>query len=98
MVYVFSTSPGNVNDIVPYIGVDFTKKIIKNIEISSGLDLRRGESEKSNIAAQLGLNFKFLKDYGVFIGYYKYFGSSIHGMFYKDIDNYDGIGFQIIYF
>lgn len=97
-IYVFSTTPDDVREFIPYLGADFTKSIIKNIEISGGLDIRAGEVKKTNIAAQLGINLKFFKDFGLFLGYYKFFGSSMHGMFYNELDNYDGIGFQIIYF
>ncbi|MBX3043752.1 MAG: DUF1207 domain-containing protein [Candidatus Kapabacteria bacterium] len=97
-MYIFSTTPDDVNNITYYIGADFTKLLSKNIALVGGLDIRNGEVSRTNIAGQLGLNFKFFKDFGIFIGYYKYHGSSMHGMFYKDFDNYDGIGFQIIYF
>ncbi len=97
-IYVFSTTPDNLNEFIPYVGVDLNKKIINNIELSGGMDIRRGEADNTNISAQLGLNFRFFSEFGIFIGYYKYFGSSIHGMFFNEKDNYDGIGFQIIYF
>ncbi len=97
-IYVYHTLPIDVNTFIPYIGVDFSKNIIKEIAISGGLDLRKGESDIVNIASQLGFNIKLYKEFGIFLGYYKYFGSSVHGMFYKEKDNYDGIGFQIIYF
>jgi len=97
-VYVFSTTPDDVNEFLPYLGADFTKKIIKFVELSGGLDIRAGEVGRTNLAAQIGINLKFFKDFGLFLGYYKYHGSSMHGMFYKENDNYDGIGFQIVYF
>jgi hypothetical protein len=96
--FVFATTPDSLNQFIPYLGIDFNRKIIDNIEFSGGMELRKGEFDKLNVSAQLGLNFKFFKDFGIFLGYYKYNGSSIHGMFYDKIDNYDGIGFQIIYF
>jgi hypothetical protein len=97
-VYVFSTTPGNLNELIPYIGLDFTKKIINHFELSGGLDIRKGESNLTNVAAQLGVNMKFFKNFGIFVGYYKYSGSSMHGMFFDNFDNFNGVGFQIIYF
>lgn len=96
--YVFSTTPNHLNEFIPYLGVDFTKNLVKHLELSGGLDIRKGESGRTNVAAQLGINMKFFKEFGLFLGYYKYSGSSMHGMFYDDFENYDGIGFQIVYF
>ncbi len=96
--WIFSTTPGDLNDFLPYLGIDFEKKIFKILSISGGIDIKKGEKEFTNFSGQLGLNLKLFKDFGVFFGYYKYFGSSMHGMFYDTKDNYDGIGFQLIYF
>ncbi len=97
-IYVFSTQPDNLNKFIPYFGLDINKKFTDFMELSCGMDLRSGENNMNNLSAQLGLNFKFFKDFGIFVGYYKYYGNSMHGMFYDEKDNYDGIGFQIIYF
>lgn len=97
-VFVYSTTPSHLNELIPYIGIDFTKRLSKYFELSGGLDIRKGESNRTNVAAQLGVNMKFFKNFGVFLGYYKYAGSSMHGMFFDNFENYNGIGFQIIYF
>lgn len=97
-VYVFSTMPSDVNDLIFYAGYDYTKNITNYLQLAGGAEIRTGEKNNTNLALQLGINLKFYKNFGIFAGYYKYSGSSIHGMFYDKTDNYDGIGFQIVYF
>lgn len=93
---VFSTQPDDVSIFQGQIGFDFLHTINKNMEISAGLNLANGE-DMLNTSSQIGLNLKFIKNVGLFFGYYYYNGNSMHGIFYKEKDNYSAIGFQIIY-
>ena len=93
---VFSTQPDDVSIFQGQVGFDLLHKINNFAEISAGLNLANGE-DMLNTSSQIGFNIKFIKNVGLFLGYYYYNGNSMHGMFYKEKDNYSAIGFQIIY-
>jgi len=93
---VFSTQPDDVSIVQGQIGFDLQHEINNFLELSGGINLANGE-DILNLSSQVGLNFRFIKNVGIFLGYYYYNGNSMHGMFYKEKDNYSAIGFQIIY-
>lgn len=93
---VFSTQPTDVAQFKAAIGLDFKFKLSDNFDLIGGSHIGNGENT-INIASQAGINMHFLPNIGIFLGYYNYYGNSIHGMFYKNKDDYSGIGFQIIY-
>lgn len=93
---VFSTQPDDVSLLQGQIGFDLIHLINTFTEISAGLNFANGE-DILNTSSQIGLNFKFIKNVGLFLGYHYYNGNSMHGMFYKEKVHYSAIGFQIIY-
>jgi hypothetical protein len=95
--YIFSTAPDDINNFVPRIGAELNYKFTDWLDYDFGLDVSKGEGY-TNILVQTGFNFRMMKKMGIFAGYYNYSGSSIHGMFYKEKDEYGAIGFQIIYY
>lgn len=94
--YIFHTQPDDVSVMVGQLGFDLSHRLNNYSEIIAGVNISNGE-DILNIASQAGIKFNFIKNVGLFLGYYYYNGNSIHGMFYKERDNYSAIGFQIIY-
>jgi len=93
---VFSTAPDDIAPLIGRVGFDLNYNLNQHIEFLVGTSVSNGEID-ANISTQIGVNLRFIQNTGLFIGYYNYYGSSIHGMFYKNRDNYSAIGFQIIY-
>lgn len=49
-------------------------------------------------AIQIGFLYNSHGNNGIFLGYFGYFGPSIHGLFYRDYDSYNGLGFQVYFY
>lgn len=98
--FIFSTRPKNVAKLVPQLGLDFEQKLYDFVSLDGGIDWKLAGSHgktESQKAVQLGLMFHTSKGSGLLLSYYHYSGASIHGMFYDKTDNYNGIGFQVIF-
>jgi len=97
---VFSTKPDDAGNLIPQIGLDGDKKLLKNIYLSYGYDLKikniKNETGYSS-SAQIGLLFKSSMKTGLGIYFYQLNGYDIHGLFYDRKRNYSGIGFQLIF-
>ena len=99
--FVFSTIPDNVNIVEPQIGFDVKNRFLSdNLELVFGYDLRLlGEDNvfRGSNSIQTGLNLKTSKNTSIFVGYYFFSGHSIHGLFLKENDHYNGLGVQLYY-
>ncbi|MFP4368990.1 MAG: DUF1207 domain-containing protein [Candidatus Kapaibacterium sp.] len=99
--FIFSSIPDDNSMIVPNLGLDYLYRINSFIDLSAGYDFKltgiNGISSGNN-AAQAGIIFRTMDQYGIFFSAYYYAGKSMHGMFYKDYDEYFGIGFQLVYY
>lgn len=99
--FVFSTLPKAVPRVVPQLGFDYKEDLGKSINFVAGYDFKLMGTDKVRQGAnsiQIGLLFKTLYNNGIFLGYFGYFGPSIHGLFYRDYDSYNGLGFQVYFY
>jgi hypothetical protein len=99
ITYLFHKIPDDASAFIPQLGFDFEQKLTGDLFVSGGYDFRLvgidGISSGSN-SAELGLFYKAnASGAGVFAGGFFYSGKSIHGMFYRENDEYSGIGFRI---
>ena len=99
--FVFSTIPDEVNIMEPQIGFDIKHKLwSENLELIAGFDHRLlGENNvyRGSNSIQAGLNYTTSKNTSIFLGYYFFTGHSMHGLFIKENDHYNGIGVQLYY-
>ncbi len=97
--YIFSNAPDAAESQIFNVGTDFSYNIINKIDLSGGFDYKLGLVSDNfyQTAFQFGLLINTEKNRGIFVGYYYFNGKSLHGLFYNEIDNYSGIGFQIFY-
>ena len=98
--YVFSTKPKDPNPLIPQIGFDYNLKISPWLALTCGYDFKLvgidGVYQAQN-SLQAGITIYTRSHYGLFAGCYYYSGRSIHGEFYRDRDQYFGLGFQVVY-
>ena len=99
--YIFSTIPKDVKRFFLELGTDFDYNIYKFISIKGGYDFKL-IGVKNNLyigcnSVQTGVKLNISNNIGISFLYYYYVGYSIHGMFYNQKDNYNGLGFQINY-
>jgi hypothetical protein len=98
--FVFSTIPDDPNPITPQIGFDYSRRIVPWLSFDMGFDFKLIGIDniwQSTTAAQLGLTFWTSENYGIFAGFYCYRGRSMHGQFYRNYDDYFGLGLQFIF-
>jgi len=98
--YIFSTIPKDPNRIIPQIGFDYERPFCDWLSFVFGMDYKLvgiDDIWQGTTSAQLGLTFYTYKHYGIFVGAYMFKGRSIHGQFYRDIDDYMGLGFQFLF-
>ncbi len=98
---VFSSLPKEANRFLPQFGFDYHYDIGNKFELVAGYDFKLLGS--SNIycganALQIGILKLMSNNNGLFTGLYYYSGKSMHGMFYKDYDDYIGAGFQVFFY
>jgi len=99
--YIYSTRPKETNNICPELGFDYNRKLLNWLALTAGYDFKLigiGSIYGGANAAQLGVTFYTLGNNGVFFGFNYYSGLSMHGMFYKERDNYLGLGFQVVFY
>lgn len=99
--FIFSTIPDDPNPITPEIGFDYSRRIISWLSFNLGFDFKLIGIDnvwQGTSSAQMGLTFWTSPNYGIFAGLYCYRGRSMHGQFYRDYDNYLGLGIQFIFF
>jgi hypothetical protein len=98
--YVFSTKPKAPDPFIPQLGIEYDYRINPWLAITMGYDFKLvgvdGKYASQN-AIQAGLTFYTSSHYGIFVGAYYFSGRSIHGEFYNELDNYPGIGFQVMH-
>lgn len=98
---VFSFIPDDIDVFIPQAGLDFEYELLSWLLISGGWDFKlvgiKNVSSGVN-SLQTGLLFKTSDGAGVLVSGYYYSGKSMHGMFYDEIDNYFGLGFQLIFY
>ena len=97
--YVFSNTPDAAETQIFNLGADLDYGLTNWLDLAAGIDFKTGfaSDDFSQLAFQIGLNFKTALNRGIFVGYYYFDGISLHGLFYNEKDNYSGIGFQIFY-
>ena len=101
LTYIFSTIPDEVNLIVPQIGFDYKQNIFDDLDLVAGYDFKLGghDDQYSGInSLKLGIQLRTFKNFGIELAYLYYSGYSIHGMFYNEKDNYNAIGFNVIFY
>ena len=99
--YIYSTRPKETNNICPEFGFDYNHRILNWLSVTAGYDFKLigiGSIYGGANAAQLGVTFYTMDNNGIFLGFNYYSGLSMHGMFYKERDNYLGLGFQIVFY
>ncbi|NLO18432.1 MAG: DUF1207 domain-containing protein [Ignavibacteria bacterium] len=98
---IFSTQPKDVSAFNPQIGFDYEKRLCGLLSLVCGYDFKLiGIAEKympSN-AAQAGLKLHSSEKTALLFSLYYYEGRSFHGLFYKEMDSYVGLGFQLVFF
>jgi hypothetical protein len=97
LTVVFSTIPDNINQFQAQIGIESEAKLNENIKYFVAFDVKDGENRVGYIA-QTGFDFQFHKKFGVRLFYMHYNGNSMHGMFFKEKDIFNAVGFNVIYF
>ncbi len=98
--YVFSTKPKNPDPFIPQLGIEYEYIINPSLVLTAGYDIKIVGVDRTYIvqnAFQAGFTFHTSSHYGIFVGAYYFSGRSIHGEFYNEIDNYPGIGFQVMH-
>lgn len=99
--YIFSTIPKDVEAITPQIGFDIHHKLNRKIEFVGGFDHRSVGIDgvfMANNSIEAGINFITSDVAKINLSYIFIDGRSIHGMFYKDFDSFNGVGFRIIFY
>lgn len=99
--YVFSVIPKDVGAVSPQLGFDYSYKINELIELNAGFDHKSSAiaSEYSpQNSFEAGINIITSESAKINLNYFFYDGRSIHGLFYKDFENYSGIGFRVIFY
>lgn len=99
--YVFSTTPSEMNAIVPQVGADSKINIWKSLFFTGGYDFKllgKDGVYSGAHALQFGIMIETSENRGVALGGYFYDGLSVHGLFHSERDSYFGVGFQLIYY
>lgn len=97
---LFSMLPKDFLAVQPQVGLDYRYPLTSVIDIVAGYDLKFAGMNSNYYpvhSMQAGLNFKTSEDVGIFFGAYGFHGKSIHGMFYNEVDDYLGVGFQVMF-
>lgn len=97
---IFSTIPKDVHKIIPQIGFEYEWKLRPRFSIIGGYDFKLvgfDEKKYGQNSIQFGILHKTYNASGIFFGYYRYDGKSIHGMFFRDYDNYNALGLQFFF-
>ncbi len=106
-IFIFSYIPKDINLIVPQIGLEYFYQIFNNIEFKFAYDLKidgynNSDLDKVTYKAMnmivAGIIYRTEKNRGIFFKIERYFGKNYYGQFYKDCDNYLGLGFELIYY
>jgi hypothetical protein len=101
---IFSTIPDDVSTFIPQLGADFEKELLPWLILRGGVDCRIFTAEDisdpsgSQLSLQVGAVVKTSENMGVALNYNWFNGRSIHGMFYNEVDYYNGVGFQLIFY
>ncbi len=98
---VFSTQPKDVSTFNPELGFDYEKRLCNLLSLVCGYDFKLigiDEQYKPMNSAQMGLKLHTSEKVGLLVSLYYYDGRSFHGLFYKDMDSYIGLGFQVVFF
>lgn len=75
--------------------------ISDKLDFVAGYDFKLMGTDKVRQGAsaiQIGLLYTSNNTNGIFLGYFGYFGPSIHGLFYRDYESYNGLGFQVYFY
>jgi hypothetical protein len=79
------------------MGFDTFIPLTTSVGITGGMDARFTTAEHTNVhyvAAQAGIKFGSLRGRGLSVNIYATSGNSIHGLFFREKEEYLGIGFQ----
>jgi hypothetical protein len=99
--FIFSTIPDDPNALTPEIGFDYSRELTSWLTFDLGFDFKLIGIDniwQGTTVTQVGLTFWPSADYGIFTGLYCYRGRSMHGQFYREYDDYLGLGLQFIFF
>ncbi len=97
---IFSTIPKDVNKIIPQIGFDGSVELLEKFKFIYGYDFKLNGYEDIIVGINsLRLGFEILTNANLALelSYNYYSGLSMHGMFYKERDNYNSFGFFVIF-
>ncbi len=98
---IFSTLPKNILRFNPQLGFEYKYNLGNKYELIAGYDFKLVGYDATLFgqnSLQLGVLKLMSNNNGIFSGLYYYSGKSIHGMFYKDYDQYLGAGFQLYFY
>ena len=98
--YVFLTKPKDPDPIIPQIGFDFEYPLNSFLKLRGGHDFRLLGISSIYAAqnnTQAGIYIQTSKSVGLLLAGYYNSGRSIHGMFFREYDNYFGLGFQLCF-
>lgn len=96
---VWATQPDDCDPFIPQAGVDLNMPIGGPWFFYGGYDVRLiGISDRYHHATawQAGLRLANANGTGLLLSLYRYQGRSLHGMYYKDFDDYYAFGFQLL--
>jgi len=95
---IFSTIPDEVNLFEPQLGFDYNRPIYDNFNLVLGVDYKLlGQNDEYNetVSIEAGIFYKTQGKMGLMLSYNYYNGQSMHGMFIRERDVYNGIGLKI---
>jgi hypothetical protein len=96
----FSKQPKNLNLFVPQIGIEFDKKIYRNIHFLAALDHKLNGYDNKYLGMNTvtsGLEFRTAQNRGILLKVEYYAGQDYYGQFFKERLEYFGVGFEFKY-
>lgn len=95
--YVYSRQPRSADPLIPQIGTDLRYPLSDLFEFRGGYDAKlvgiNGIYAPMH-AMQAGITLKTSPDRGISLNLYYFGGRSIHGMYFREGDEYLALGFQ----
>lgn len=99
--YAFSITPDNAEPFFYQVGIDFEVPLTNNLHFYAGIDQKAAPKfcNFHQLNVETGLKIITSDDgKGVSVFCSDFYGTSLHGMFYNQLDKYFAIGFSVNYF
>lgn len=96
----FSKQPNDLNVFVPQAGIEFDRKLYKNIRFIAAYDFKLNGYDSKYIGMNTltsGFEFRTATNRGIFLKAEYYNGLNYYGQFYKERLEYFGLGFEFKY-